>query len=216
MARMSGAPDQPTDNPDASAPLSVVLLRLAQDTTRKRIAVGDLLRALGDRALGALIFIFAVPNVIPVPPGVSTVLGAPLLFLSVQLMFGLRPWLPALVAKRSISREDLATLVRRVVPWLARAEKLLRPRVRVLAGPPAEYLVGLVCLLLACILVLPIPLGNALPALAISLMALGVLERDGLWVLGGLVAAVVSVAVVYGVVLAMAKAALYLLARWMG
>lgn len=216
MARMSGATDQPTDNPDASAPLSVVLLRLAQDTTRKRIAVGDLLRALGDRALGALIFIFAVPNVIPVPPGVSTVLGAPLLFLSVQLMFGLRPWLPALVAKRSISREDLATLVRRVVPWLARAEKLLRPRVRVLAGPPAEYLVGFVCLLLACILVLPIPLGNALPALAISLMALGVLERDGLWVLGGLVAAVVSVAVVYGVVLAMAKAALYLLARWMG
>lgn len=216
MARMSGATDQPTDYPDTSAPLSVVLLRLAQDTTRKRIAVGDLLRALGDRALGALIFIFAVPNVIPVPPGVSTVLGAPLLFLSVQLMFGLRPWLPALVAKRSISREDLATLVRRVVPWLARAEKLLRPRVRVLAGPPAEYLVGLVCLLLACILVLPIPLGNALPALAISLMALGVLERDGLWVLGGLVAAVVSVAVVYGVVLAMAKAALYLLARWMG
>lgn len=216
MARMSGATDQPTDYPDTSAPLSVVLLRLAQDTTRKRIAVGDLLRALGDRALGALIFIFAVPNVIPVPPGVSTVLGAPLLFLSVQLMFGLRPWLPALVAKRSISREDLATLVRRVVPWLARAEKLLRPRVRVLAGPPAEYLVGLVCLLLACILVLPIPLGNALPALAISLMALGVLERDGLWVLGGLVAAVVSVAVVYGVVLAMAKAALCLLARWMG
>jgi hypothetical protein len=216
MARMSGATDQPTDNPAASAPLSVVLLRLAQDSTRERIAVGDLLRALGDRALGALIFIFAVPNVIPVPPGVSTVLGAPLLFLSVQLMFGLRPWLPALVAKRSISREDLATLVRRVVPWLARAEKLLRPRVRVLAGPPAEYLVGLVCLLLACILVLPIPLGNALPALAISLMALGVLERDGLWVLGGLVTAVASVAVVYGVVLAMAKAALYLLARWMG
>jgi hypothetical protein len=216
MARMSGATDQPTDNPAASAPLSVVLLRLAQDSTRERIAVGDLLRALGDRALGALIFIFAVPNVIPVPPGVSTVLGAPLLFLSVQLMFGLRPWLPALVAKRSISREDLATLVRRVVPWLARAEKLLRPRVRVLAGPPAEYLVGLVCLLLACILVLPIPLGNALPALAISLMALGVLERDGLWVLGGLVTAVASVALVYGVVLAMAKAALYLLARWMG
>jgi len=215
MARMSGATDQTTDDPVISAPLSVVLLRLAQDGTRERIAVGDLLRALGDRALGALIFIFAVPNVIPVPPGVSTVLGAPLLFLSVQLMFGLRPWLPALVAKRSISREDLATLVRRVVPWLAKAEKLLRPRVRVLAGPPAEYLVGLVCLLLACILVLPIPLGNALPALAISLMALGVLERDGLWVLVGLLTAVVSVVVVYGVVFAMAKAALYLLARWM-
>ena len=200
----------------AGAPLSMVLVRLAHDTTRERITVGDLLQALGDRALGALLFIFAVPNVMPVPPGVSTVLGAPLLFLSAQLMFGLRPWLPAIVAKRSISREDLATLVRRVVPWLTRAEKLLRPRLRVLAAPPAEYLVGFVCLLLASILVLPIPLGNALPALAISLLALGVLERDGLWVLGGLVTAAVSVAVVSGVVFAMAKAALYLLARWMG
>jgi hypothetical protein len=216
MARMSGATDPLTDNPAASAPLSLVLLRLAQDGTRERIAVGDLLRALGDRALGALIFIFAVPNAVPAPPGLSTVLGAPLLFLSVQLMFGLRPWLPAFVAKRSISREDLATLMHRVVPWLARAEKLLRPRVRVLAGPPAEYMVGLVCLLLAVILVLPIPLGNVLPALAISLMALGVLERDGLWVLGGLLMAVVSVAVVYGVLFAMAQAAFYLLARWMG
>jgi hypothetical protein len=213
---MSGVTHQPTDNPVASAPLSVMLLRLAQDGTRERIAVGDLLRVLGDRALGALIFIFAVPNVVPLPPGVSTVLGAPLLFLSAQLMFGLRPWLPTLVSKRSIAREDLAVLVRRVVPWLAKAEKLLRPRMRGLASPPVEYLVGLVSLLLAVIMVLPIPLGNALPALAISLMALGVLERDGLWVLGGLVTAGVSVAVVYGVVFAMAKATLYLLARWMG
>lgn len=212
-------PSAPTEAPSAplaSAPLSVVLVRLAHDTTRDRITIGDLLQALGDRALGALMFIFAVPNVMPVPPGVSAVLGAPLLFLSVQLMFGLRPWLPAIVAKRSISRDDLNTLVRRIVPWLTKAERLLRPRMRVLAGPPVEYAVGLVCLLLAVILVLPIPLGNALPALSISLLALGVLERDGLWVLGGLLSAVVSVAVVYGVVFAMAKAALYLLARWMG
>lgn len=199
-----------------SAPLSVVLSRLANDNSRERISVGDLLAALGDRAIGALMFFFAAPNILPVPPGVSTLLGAPLLFLSAQLMLGMRPWLPGVITRRSISRDDLATLVRRIVPWLAKAEKLLRPRATVLVRPPVEYAVGLVCLVLAAILMLPIPLGNTLPALAISLLALGVLERDGVWIAIGLVASAVAGAVVSGVVWAMIKAAVYLLARLVG
>jgi hypothetical protein len=191
-------------------PLSAVLFDLAHDTRRDRVSIGDLLNALGDRAIGALMFIFAVPNVLPVPPGVSTILGTPLIFLSGQLMLGMRPWLPAMITRRSFSRDDFATLVRRIVPWLNRAERLLRPRATVLARPPMENLVGLVCLLLACVLVLPIPLGNTLPALAISLLALGVLERDGLWILGGFAASVVAATVVSGVVFALVKAAIYL------
>jgi len=72
-------------------------------------------------------------------------------------------------------------------------------------------LIVLVCLLLAVVLVLPVPLGNMLPALAISLLALGILERDGVWILAGLTAAVISVGVVWGVVFAMVKAGVYFL-----
>ena len=190
-------------------PLSAMLHALAQDESRERIAVGDLLAALGDRALAALLFVFAVPNVLPVPPGTSAVLGAPLVFLAAQLAFGRRPWLPAVIARRTMTRADFAALVRRIGPWLARAERLLRPRLAWLALPPMEYLVGIVCLLLAVVLVLPVPLGNVLPALAISLLALGILERDGLWILAGLGTAVVSAIVVSGVVFAMVKAAIY-------
>ena len=172
--------------------------------------MGDLLAALGDRAIGALLFVFSVPNVLPTPPGMSTLLGAPLLFLSAQLMLGRKPWLPRIIVRRSVAREDFEALVHRAVPWLERAEKLLRPRVSGLALPPMEYLVGFTCLLLGLILVLPIPLGNIPPALAISLMALGILERDGLWVLAGLVVALASVLVVWGVVLAIVKAAIYM------
>lgn len=189
--------------------LSVMLYALANDPSRQRIAVGDLLTALGDRALAALLFVFAVPNVLPVPPGVSAVLGAPLVLLALQLTFGRRPWLPAVMARRTLSRSDFAALVRRIGPWLARAERLLQPRISPLALPPMEYLVGLVCLLLAVVLVLPVPLGNMLPALAISLLALGILERDGLWILAGLLVAAVSAVVVSGVVWAMLKAAAY-------
>ena len=194
-------------------PLSLVLFQLAHEGTSERISIGDLLAALGDRAIGALMFVFAVPNVMPVPPGVSAILGAPLIFLGAQLMLGLRPWLPGVIARRSLARDDLQTLVRRIRPWLARAEKLLRPRWGLLTHPPLEYAIGLLCLVLAVVLSLPIPLGKTLPALAISVLALGVLERDGLWVLAGTALAAFALAVVSGVVWAMAQAALYFVVR---
>ena len=62
--------------------------------------------------------IFAAPNILPVPPGTSAVLGTPLVFLAAQMMFGRGPWLPALVTRRSLSREDFAALVGRVLTWL--------------------------------------------------------------------------------------------------
>ena len=166
-----------------------MLNAIAADTSRERISIADLLIALQDRALAALLLIFALPNVIPVPPGTSALLGAPLLFLAAQLAFGMRPWLPRVIAERSMPRAHFAALITRATPWLARAERLLRPRWSALCRPPAEYPVGGVCLLLSLIVFLPIPLGNMLPALAICLLALGILERDGLWVLAGLLGA---------------------------
>ncbi|MBA3059832.1 MAG: exopolysaccharide biosynthesis protein [Gammaproteobacteria bacterium] len=195
--------------PSGGRALSTILWELSTDTQRERIAISDLLVALGDRATGALIFIFAFPKVLPTPPGTSTILGAPLIFLAAQLMLGRAPWLPAFVANRSMTRSDFSSLVKRIVPWLQRAEGLLRPRLSSFTLPPMEYLVGLLSLLLAVLLVLPIPLGNVLPALAISLMALGVLERDGLWVIAGLTVSVAAVFVVYGVLFAMVKATWY-------
>jgi hypothetical protein len=199
------------DNPEGKTTLLHMLHALAHDDSRERISIGDLLASLGDRALAALLFVFAVPNVLPVPPGTSSILGAPLVFLAAQLAFGRKPWLPRVIASRTLARADFATLVRRIGPWLARAERLLRPRATGLVRPPMEYLLGLVCLVLAIVLVLPVPLGNMLPALAISLLALGILERDGLWVVVGLATAAVSAVVVSGVVFAMIKAGLYFL-----
>jgi hypothetical protein len=193
--------------------LSSILWELSQDAQRERIAISDLLLALGDRATGALMFIFAFPNVLPTPPGTSSILGAPLIFLAAQLMLGRAPWLPAFVANRSMARSNFSSLVKRIVPWLQRAESLLRPRLASLALPPMEHFVGFLSLLLAVLLVLPIPLGNVLPALAISLLALGVLERDGVWVLAGIAVAVAAGSVVYGVLFAMVKAGLYFLTQ---
>lgn len=193
--------------------LSAMLRALAEDDGRDRIAVADLLDALGDRAIAALLFVFALPNVLPVPPGTSAVLGAPLLFLAAQMAFNMRAWLPRVIASRSLARRDFANMIERVAPWLERAEKLMKPRLTPLAIGAMESVVGAVCLLMSLVLFLPIPLGNMLPALAICLLAMGILERDGLWVLAGLAAAIAASALVSGVVWATVKAAIYFLTR---
>ncbi|WP_210201989.1 exopolysaccharide biosynthesis protein [Rhizobium subbaraonis] len=188
---------------------------LADDTVRERISVGDILAAMGDRAFGALMLIFALPNILPTPPGTSAILGAPLVVLTAQMTVGLTPWLPKVIANRSMLTKDFAAIVRRLQPWLQRAERLLRPRMSYLTIPPAEYFVGAVCLVLAVILFLPMPLGNILPALAISVAAFGILERDGAWVIAGLICAVVAIIVVGGAIVAAALAFLLLLRQFM-
>ena len=181
---------------------SAILTALAEDDTRARISVADIFAAMGDRAFGALMLIFALPNIIPTPPGTSAILGAPLVFLAAQMTVGMTPWLPQVIARRSMLRTDFAALVLRLGPWLARAERLLTPRLVALTRGPAERLIGAVSLILAVILFLPLPLGNILPALTISLFSLAMLERDGLWVIAGLVMSVVSLVVVGSVVVA--------------
>lgn len=197
-------------DPPKPVRLSVILQTIAQDTSRDRISLRDLLTIGRDRAFGALLFIFAIPNAIPAPPGTSAILGIPLLFLAAQLMVGCaHPWLPKIIADRSMKRTDFAALIARLAPWIARSERLLKPRISFLAR--TERFIGLIALFLALVLFLPIPLGNMLPALAICFFALGILERDGVAVLLGYATTAISVVVVFGVVYALVKSALFIL-----
>lgn len=190
---------------------SAVLRELADDPSRDVIQVADLLDAMRDRAFGALIFVFAVPNALPTPPGTSSVLAIPLLFLAAQMALGQAPWLPRMIAVRAMPRNRFAAIVDTVTPWILRAERLLRPRFPALSGRLAERLIGGFCLVLALVLVMPIPLGNMLPAVALCVLAFGILEKDGLWIGLGLATGLTALALVAGVVYAIVKSAVFLL-----
>ncbi|MDR0576393.1 MAG: exopolysaccharide biosynthesis protein [Candidatus Accumulibacter sp.] len=195
-------------------PLSDILGRLAAETGRERISIRDLIGALGDRALAAMIFVLALPNVFPNPPGTCTALGIPLIFLSAQLALGRPPWLPDFLCRRSLPFRGFQTFIRRALPWLKRAENLLRPCASRLVDPPMEYVVGLVCLVLSAIMALPIPLTNKPLALAICFLALGLLEEDGRWVAAGLTMGVIALAVVLWVLFVMFETASFVGHRW--
>lgn len=207
---------QPEPDEPPRRRLSEVLEDIAHDPLRDRISIADLVTAMQGRAFGALILIFALPNVIPTPPGTSAILGLPLIFLSAQLMLGRLPWLPAFIANRSLERGAFATLVSKMNPVLARAEKLLAPRLTFMVAPAMQQLIGVGLLVLSVVLALPIPLGNMLPALAMTIICLGILERDGLWVILGVIVGIVSLIVVWGVIWALVAAAVFLIQNAFG
>jgi hypothetical protein len=177
-----------------------------------RISLGVLRDALGDRGFGVLLFIFALPNLVPVNiPLLSAVLGLPLVLLAAQLTYGRhKPWFPRWLTERSFSREGFANVVLRSLPYLEGAERLLRPRLAVLLSWTGERLIGLAILILALVLFLPIPFANWLPACAIAIIGLAIVEKDGLAVLVGLAVGVASLAVAAAVVIGLVKALLLL------
>lgn len=198
--------------------LSDILTDIANDSARDRIAIADIRDAMGDRAFGALMFVFAAPNTLPVnAPGVSVVLGIPLLFLSLQLMFGFAvPWLPQAVVQATVTRQRFAKVMGVVVPWMRRAEKLSKPRWPVFAAGFAERVIGLVCVVLSVVLILPVPFGNMGPGIAVCVLAFALLERDGKASLAGLGTSALALVLAWGVIVAIVKTVSLIVRHWLG
>lgn len=188
--------------------LSEILPRLA-DGDQPRLTVAEVIDRMKDRAHTALLVVFALPNTLPSIPGTSAITGIPLVYLALQLMLGRKPWLPAFIARRSFSRQALASVLDRAQPWLVRGERYLHPRLLALTSGRAERVIGALMVLMAVAVLLPIPFGNSLPSLAIILFSLGLMEEDGAWVLGGFFTMVFGIVVFSTVLWGLFKAAVF-------
>ncbi|HEY7800405.1 MAG TPA: exopolysaccharide biosynthesis protein [Hyphomonadaceae bacterium] len=164
----------------------------------ERVTVGQILDALDARAFGLATLIFSLPSVVPMPPGVPTVVGIALLIVSLQMVIGRQElWLPGFLTKRSFSRVALVRAFEKLAPRLEAVEKIAKPRLLFMTGRIGTVAIGLVVLFMAVVLILPLPPGgNFPPALACAILGMGLAERDGIIVLFGLV---VSVAATFAV-----------------
>jgi hypothetical protein len=188
--------------------LSAILARLAEPPAGS-VTLGEVLTAVGERSFGALLVILAIPNMVAgLIPGLSIVLGLPLLLVSLQLIVGAdRPWLPRRLAQLEIQRADLRRMIERTGPTLRRLERALRPRLEFMTAPWAERLIGLCCLELSILVFLPIPFANLVPAAGILLFGFSMLERDGLMAVAAMGIVGVSIVLFGGVAFAFFTAA---------
>jgi hypothetical protein len=170
------------------------VLRTLAEREDPQVSLREIMTVLSDRSFGAL---FTAPNLIPLPPGSSFIFSVPIIIIAGQLVWGRTfPWLPASILDRKFDRSILKSLVERLGQGLARIESMLKPRLNLIEPRLEDRLIGLLALVAGIILFLPIPLANFAPALAIVLLGLGMIERDGIVMLIGVLLILASIAIV--------------------
>lgn len=191
------------DQPIASAhqparTASALLEDLAAAFPGERLTVGEMVDRLDTRAHGVLLLILALPMCIPNVPGISTIFGVLMLAPALQMLLGSRRlWLPQRARDWAIDASALRRTLKVATPPLKRIEYLFKPRWRVLTRFPVTIFVGLQTLLMAMILILPIPFANWPPGMTVAITAIALLQRDGVLMMFTLPAAVISAGSVY-------------------
>jgi len=182
------------------------------------VAAGELLLQLGDRSYGLLLLMLAVLSIVPNVPGFSGIVGLALMAITAQLVVGRRvPWLPRFLQRRRLPVAKLHRAIGVAVRTLRWIERWCRPRFSLLVSTTAERIYGVVVLYLALLIALPIPVvGNIPPAIAITTLAFGLLEKDGIVVLAGLGLSLVAAAVTLTAGVAAANGLAATLAAFLG
>jgi hypothetical protein len=170
----------------------------------ERLTIGDVVAILRDRAFALLVVLLGLPNCLPMPPPIPLVCGLLLALVAAQIAAGrLAPWLPRALLHHSVRRTDVERAVERALPVFLRLERWSRPRMALFESTPATRLVGLVLLVLAVGLIFAPPLIGQIPlGIAVCLVGLGLVERDGVVVVGGFAVGSVGLAVSFGFVYA--------------
>lgn len=169
--------------------LSEELARLQEHFAERDVRLEELIATLAGRAWLLLVILLALPFCLPLaPPGASTPLGLVIALIGARLAVRREPWLPRRLLATQLPAGFFGKLLggaRRAVRGL---EYLLRPRLGWLTGAPVlrqVHALGIFIAAAVLLLPLPIPFSNFLPAWAILLLAGGLLERDGLFILAG-------------------------------
>jgi hypothetical protein len=144
------------------------------------LTVGELVDKASEAGFG---FLIGILTLIAIPFfGLSTPFGLAIALVGAQLMVGrTKPWLPRRARDRALRMSMLDRvlgILARRTRWLARStrrrwEFLIRTR---LVG------LGVFALALALALPLPIPGSNMVFLIPLFIYAIGLLERDGLWI----------------------------------
>lgn len=178
---------------------SELLTELSAHFPNEKVTVGELVDRLEGHAIGLFLLLLALPMCIPNLPGISTIFGVLMLAPAIQLTLGSKHlWLPGFMRNWTFPREGLRKAVKISAPTLRRFEWVFRPRLQALTQFPFTVFFGLQTVLLAIVLIIPIPGGNWPPAITISIMSLALMQRDGaLAIVSTLCAAISTIAAYY-------------------
>jgi hypothetical protein len=183
---------------DTEATLGVALKRTISTIQGEKITLQQLLQLIGEQGLLFFCTVLTIPFLLPVSiPGVSTVFGLVIIFIGVSVTLNRTLWLPNRLLHHQINSAQLINVLEKGVQLFTKLERWMRVRLSYLSsGATVNRINGLALTAGGVLLLFPlsfIPFSNTLPALAILLLALGMLQRDGYFILAGYLALVATV-----------------------
>ncbi|MDB2414183.1 exopolysaccharide biosynthesis protein [Rickettsiales bacterium] len=165
-----------------------------------KVSFSALIEQLGTRTYGILLVLLTLPNAIPVSGvlGISALTGLLMIIFSFQMALGIdKPKLPKFIAKKEIKKATLLKALGVVSPYLEKIEPYIKPRLVILSSSTALKLMGWVIVVFCLVILIPFPFTNFVPALAIFLIGLGMLEKDGALAIIGVVVGIVFCTVLF-------------------
>ena len=159
---------------------------MAAEAPEEGLNLHSILDRLEERAFGAMLFILALPCAIPFLYGVPQVVSLPMLALTLQMLAGRNePWLPEKFGTRKIDKAGLTRMSGFGRKWFGWLERISHPRLTFLTGKSMERVVALFLTAFAASILVPLPLTNSTPAIAVAIVAFGLMARDGILVVLG-------------------------------
>ncbi len=192
---------------DTQGTLGEALRHIISRIQGEEITLRELLVLVGEQGLLLFCIVLTLPFLLPVSiPGVSTVFGIVIILVGIGITLNRVPWLPAKLMERPIRNEHLVPTLEKGIQLAERMERWLQPRlIRITSGAIANRMNGMALTLSGVLLLFPlsfIPFSNTLPGVAVMLLALGMLQRDGYFVVAGYLALVATILYFGGLALA--------------
>jgi len=167
--------------------LIATLQVIAERAPEEGLTLGEFIESLGERAFGVILFSLALPVCIPFLYVIPQLVALPMMALAAQMAAGRpEPWLPEKFRQRRMDKANLTRMAEGGRKWFGWIEKLAAPRLLFLSSGPAERVIGVFFVASCASVLVPLPLTNTTPGIGVAVASLGLLTRDGLLILAGL------------------------------
>lgn len=183
-------------------PLGNALEELLDSEDERGPSLSEITGAVGEKGFGLVLMVLSLPSALPVPaPGYSTPFGIVIGLIALQMILGRQTlWIPEKLKgvriKPSLAKRMLGTAAK----FLKKIERFIRPRQRWIRARAGQGALAGVILIMACLMMLPIPLTNTFPAMVIFLIGIGLSEEDGLLAIAAFGIGLLAVCLYAGVI----------------
>ena len=181
--------------------LSARITSFVEGLNGKDCTLGELSEAFGEKGFGMLLLLLAFPAALPIPaPGYATPFGILMIVLGSQMLRGYRtPQLPEGMKKRVLKYSLLDFSLKNGASLFRVVEFFVKPRLENQVTKLYRVM-GLIIILMAAFMTLPIPLTNTAPSFVIFVMAASLLEKDGLSLIAGIILTPVALVIAGGAI----------------